>query len=91
VLPSACFPEARDDAAGYHPYRYHHPLTLAGLRAGLADAGLTVLGARRFLWVMKTLPDALYAAGRAAETVAEALPGVRRMGATTLVWAEKRR
>ena len=90
ALPSACFPEASDTETEYHPYRYHHPLTLAGLRAGLTGAGLTVLGARRFLWVMKTLPDGLFGAAHAAEAVAEALPLVRRMGATTLVWAEKR-
>jgi 2-polyprenyl-3-methyl-5-hydroxy-6-metoxy-1,4-benzoquinol methylase len=91
ALPSACFPEASDTETEYHPYRYHHPLTLAGLRAGLTGAGLRVLGARRFLWVMKTLPDRLFDAGRAAERVAETLPLARRMGATTLVWAERPR
>src|SRR5207248_8833791 len=30
-LPSACFPEAADDADAYHPYRYHHPLMLREL------------------------------------------------------------
>jgi len=91
ALPSACFPEASDDAGGYHPYRYHHPLTLTGLKRGFADAGLRVLGARRFLWVAKTTPDALFRVGRAAEALAETLPLVARMGATTLVWAEKPR
>lgn len=91
ALPSSCFPEAADDAGGYHPYRYHHPLDEAQLRAGLAGAGLRVLGAKRFLWVLKTLPDPLLGAGRALEAVAEALPLVTLMGATTLVWAEKPR
>ena len=50
-----------------------------------------MLGARRFLWVMKTMPDGLYGVGRAGEALAEALPLVNRMGATTLVWAEKPR
>jgi ubiquinone/menaquinone biosynthesis C-methylase UbiE len=90
ALPSACFPEARDAEEEYHPYRYHHPLTLAALRAGLSGTGLQVLGARRFLWVMKTLPDGWFGAALAAEAVAETLPVARRMGATTLVWAEKR-
>jgi 2-polyprenyl-3-methyl-5-hydroxy-6-metoxy-1,4-benzoquinol methylase len=91
ALPSSCFPEAADDDATYHPYRYHHPLDERHLRAGLALAGLHVLGARRFLWVPKTLPDPLLAAGRAIEAAAEALPGVTLLGATTLVWAEKPR
>jgi SAM-dependent methyltransferase len=85
-LPSSCFPEAADDRGAYHPYRYHHPLPLGELRAGAEAAGLRVEGARRFLWVMKTLPGAALAAGRAAEAVAEALPLVNRLGATTLIW-----
>lgn len=89
-LPSSCFPEARDDAATYHPYRYHHPLPAAQLSAGLAAAGFTVLGGARFLWVPKTLPDGLLGAGRAAERALEALPLVRRLGATLLVWAVRR-
>ena len=89
-LPSSCFPEAADDAASYHPYRYHHPLTLAELERGLERAGFAVQGARRFLWVPKTLPDALLGAGIAAERAAELLPLLDRLGATTLVWAAKR-
>ena len=90
ALPSSCFPEAADDANGYHPYRYHHPLTLDDLRAGFDRAGLQVLGSRRFLWVPKTLPDALLGAGRALESTFEFTPWLTRLGATTLVWAEKR-
>lgn len=90
ALPSSCFPEATDDAGAYHPYRYHHPLTPAELAAGLEHVGFRVLGTKRFLWVLKTLPDGLLGPGRAAEALAEALPLVNRMGATTLVWAEKR-
>jgi ubiquinone/menaquinone biosynthesis C-methylase UbiE len=85
-LPSSCFPEAGDDREAYHPYRYHHPLPLAELREGAEAAGLRVEGARRFLWVMKTAPDALLGPGRAAEALAEALPLVNRLGATTLIW-----
>jgi hypothetical protein len=88
-LPSACFPEAADERAAYHPYRYHHPLTLAELAAGLAAAGFRLEGAKRFLWVPKTLPAALLPAGRALEAAAEGLPVVRRLGATTLVWATR--
>lgn len=90
ALPSSCFPEAADDAGTYHPYRYHHPLTPAELTAGLAAVGFRVLGTKRFLWVPKTMPDALLGAGRGAEALAEALPLLNRMGATTLVWAERR-
>jgi 2-polyprenyl-3-methyl-5-hydroxy-6-metoxy-1,4-benzoquinol methylase len=86
-LPSSCFPEGADDRAAYHPYRYHHPLPLGELIQDLKSAGLRVAGARRFLWVPKILPDALLAPGRAAERVAEALPLVNRLGATSLVWA----
>jgi len=89
-LPSSCFPEAADDLATYHPYRYHHPVTRGELMSGLAETGFEVLGTSRFLWVPKTLPDALLGAGRAVEGVLEALPLVRRLGATTLVWALRR-
>jgi ubiquinone/menaquinone biosynthesis C-methylase UbiE len=90
ALPSSCFPEAADDQASYHPYRYHHPIGLAELELGLEEVGFRVEGAKGFLWVMKTLPDPLLAAGRAAEALAESLPLVRRLGATTLVWAVRR-
>jgi SAM-dependent methyltransferase len=89
ALPSSCFPESSDDEAGYHPYRYHHPLPLDELRRGLEGAGFRVDGAKRFLWVLKTLPDALLPIGRAAEAAGEALPGINRLGATTLVWATR--
>jgi len=90
ALPSSCFPEATDDLTSYHPYRYHHPLLPAELVSGLATTGFEVLGTTRFLWVPKTLPDPLLGAGRLAERILEALPLLRRMGATTLVWAERR-
>lgn len=90
ALPSSCFPEAADDAGAYHPYRYHHPLPLAELRERLGRAGFVVEGARRFLFVAKTLPSFLLAPARAAEALAESLPLVNRLGATTLVWATRR-
>jgi ubiquinone/menaquinone biosynthesis C-methylase UbiE len=90
ALPSACFPEASDDQSHYHPYRYHHPLGLAELARGLEEVGFEVEGARSFLWVMKTVPDALLPAGRAAEALAETLPLVRNFGATSLIWAVRR-
>jgi len=89
-LPSSCFPEASDDHSQYHPYRYHHPLTVMELKRGLEAAGLEVEGVSSFLWVMKTLPDFLMPAGRAAEALAEALPLVRSLGATTLIWGVRR-
>ena len=88
-IPSACFPEATDDAAAYHPYHYHHPLPLAEVRTALAGAGFRVRGARRFLWVPKTLPDPLLPAARALEAVVERTPFLNRVGATTLVWATR--
>lgn len=89
ALPSSCFPEAEDDAGEYHPYRYHHPLVPAELIAGLESVGIRVQGTKSFLWVLKTLPDPLLGVGRAAESLAEALPIVNRAGATTLVWGER--
>ena len=89
-LPSSCFPEATDDASTYHPYHYHHPLTLDELRQRLEHAGFAVEGALRYMFVMKTLPSFLLAAGRSAEAIAERLPLVNRLGATTLVWATRR-
>jgi len=86
-LPAACFAEAGDDPVSYHPYRYHHPPRPAELRRGLVRAGFEVLGTRRFLWVPRTLPDGLLGVARLAERVLESLPLVRRLGATTLVWA----
>jgi ubiquinone/menaquinone biosynthesis C-methylase UbiE len=90
ALPSSCFPEAADDAGAYHPYRYHHPLTLAELRARLARAGFAVEGAKRFLFVAKTLPSFMLPAARGAEAVAEHTPFVARLGATTLIWARRK-
>jgi ubiquinone/menaquinone biosynthesis C-methylase UbiE len=90
MLPSSCYPEAQDDAATYHPYRYHHPITSRDLARGLAGVGFEVLGVRQFMWVFKTLPDGLLPLGRVLERGAEALPLVRRLGATTLVWAVRR-
>jgi hypothetical protein len=49
-------------------------------------AGFRVLGVRHFLGVFKTLPAPLLPLGRALEAVAERLPLVRRLGATTLAW-----
>ena len=88
-LPSACFPEATDDPGTYHPYRYHHPLTLDELHGGLEGAGFRVLGVKHFLWIFKTLPDALLAPSAGAEWLAEQTPLLNRLGATTLVWAER--
>ena len=88
-LPSACFPEAADDLAAYHPYRYHHPLTRGELAAGLEAAGFRVEGAHSFLWVPKTLPGALLGLARAVERGVETLPLLDRLGATTLVWATR--
>jgi ubiquinone/menaquinone biosynthesis C-methylase UbiE len=87
ALPSSCFPEAGDDETTYHPYRYHHPLPPSELARGLENAGFRVEGLKRFLWVAKTTPDALLGAARVGESLAEALPLVSRLGATTLVWA----
>ena len=89
-LPSACFPEATDDPGTYHPYRYHHPLTLGELRGGLETAGFRVLGVKHFLWIFKTLPDAVLAPSAGLEWLAEHLPLASRLGATMLVWAERR-
>ncbi len=89
-LPSACFPEAVDDPDTYHPYRYHHPLAIGELTTRLEDAGFRVLGSSTFLWLFKTSPDALLGAGQWTERVVERLPLLRRLGATTLVWAERR-
>lgn len=88
-LPSSCFPEAADDAEVYHPYRYHHPLQLGELAEGAGAAGLAIEGSKRFLWVMKTMPDALLGPGRAAEAMAEHVPWVNRLGATTLVYGHR--
>src|SRR5437773_12180907 len=88
-LPSACFPEAPDDRDSYHPYRYHHPLELGELRSGLEAAGFRVRGVRHFLWVFKTLPDPLLAPAAGIESLAERVPLVRNLGATTLVVAER--
>ncbi len=89
-LPSACFPESADDAATYHPYRYHHPLSLSELGSRLESSGFELLGSRCFVWVVKTLPDPLLPVAQGAEWLAEKLPLVRGLGATHLVWAVRR-
>src|SRR5262245_338080 len=90
TLPSSCFPEASDDAGAYHPYRYHHPLTLAELRARLARAGFAIEGARRSLSLAETRPSFLLTAARGAEARAERTPLLARLGATTLIWATRK-
>ena len=89
ALPSSCFPEASDDRGAYHPYHYHHPLTVSELRRGLESAGFEVNAVKHFLWTPKTLPDAMLGAGRALEALAEGVPLVSGWGATTLITATR--
>ena len=56
----------------------------------LTEQLTNLLGSRQFLWVMKTLPDALLGVGQALEKSVEFMPGITRWGATNLIWAEKR-
>ncbi len=89
-LPTMCYPEQGTPRERYHPYRYHHPMPDARILAMLREAGFEPLALRHVLFVTKNTPDALFAAARALEALAERLPGVRRLAATTHVVARRR-
>ena len=54
-------------------------MSVSELAARVEAAGLRMLGARRFLWIPKTLPDSLLGPSQALERIAEATPGVPRI------------
>lgn len=89
-LPTMCYPEEGTPRHDYHPYRYHHPLPDEAIRTLLENAGFRVSSTAYFLFTLKNTPDRLFPAVSAFERMLEALPGLRRLGATVKLTAEKR-
>lgn len=88
-LPTMMYPSSGVRRAGYHPYRYHLPISKKEITGLLHDAGFDVRRARYFLFVLKNTPDGLFALARSAEKLLEHLPGIRRLAATFCIVADK--
>lgn len=88
-LPSMCYPDEGTSRKDYHPYRYHRPLPDSEIGALLEAAGFSVERARHFLFMLKSTPAVLYPGFRAAERLAEAIPGLRRTAATACFVARR--
>lgn len=88
-LPTMCYPDEGTARADYHPYRYHHPLPDEGIRAMLQGAGFQVESASHFLFTLKNTPDWAHPAAAVLERLGEAMPGVRRLSATSCFVARK--
>lgn len=89
-LPTMCYPEEGTERAEYHPYRYHHPLPDTDIVALIEGAGMEVDRVKHFLFTLKNTPDALAAPARLFEAVAERIPGIRRLAATSCFVATRR-
>jgi ubiquinone/menaquinone biosynthesis C-methylase UbiE len=82
-LPTMCYPDEGTARGDYHPYSYHHPLPDGGIRELLEDAGFTVESVSHFLFMLKNAPDWAYPLAALLERLGEAIPGVRRLSATS--------
>jgi len=88
-LPTMCYPEegtARDE---YHPYSYHHPLPDDAICGFLENAGFEAISVTHFLFMLKNTPEWAYPPAAVAERLGEAIPGVRRLAATSCFTAHK--
>jgi ubiquinone/menaquinone biosynthesis C-methylase UbiE len=88
-LPTMCYPEegtARDE---YHPYSYHHPLPDDAICRFLDNAGFEAVSVSHFLFILKNTPEWAYPPAAVLERLGEALPGVRRLAATSCFAARK--
>lgn len=90
-LPTMCYPADHADREAYHPYRYHQPMPAGAIVALLSDAGFVVRKVKYFLFTTKNTPDPAFPLVSAAERLLERLPGLRRLGATVCVVADKPR
>jgi ubiquinone/menaquinone biosynthesis C-methylase UbiE len=88
-MPTMCYPEEGTARAEYHPYSYHHPLPDGAICGFLEDAGFEAVTVSHFLFMLKNTPDRAYPPAAALERVGEALPGVRRLAATSCFTARK--
>jgi len=88
-LPTMCYPDEGTGRGDYHPYRYHHPLPDGRIVSLLDAAGFRDVRVKHFLFVLKNTPDAIFAPARALEAVAESVPVVRALAATSCFVAAK--
>jgi SAM-dependent methyltransferase len=88
-LPTMCYPEEGTERASYHPYRYHHPLPDHRIATLLEEAGFRVEAVSHFLFMLKNTPNWAYPLAALLERLGEAVPGVRRLSATSCFAARK--
>jgi ubiquinone/menaquinone biosynthesis C-methylase UbiE len=88
-LPTMCYPEEGTSRDEYHPYRYHHPLPDKRIESLIREAGFQHLNTRHFLFMLKSTPDATFGFSRFLEAVAEGIPGIRSLAATSCFVAQK--
>ncbi len=88
-LPTMCYPEEGTSRDEYHPYRYHHPLPDKRIEALIRAAGFDHLGTRHFLFMMKSTSDVMFGFSRFLEALAEGIPGIRSLAATSCFVAQK--
>jgi SAM-dependent methyltransferase len=86
-LPSMCYPDLGATRDQYHPYRYHRPWPARDIESLLVATGFRVADRRRFLFMLKSTPDAAYRPLASLERLGEQLPGVRGLAATVALVA----
>jgi len=82
-LPTMCYPEEGTDRGDYHPYQYHHPLPDEEIVRMIVESGFSIERVKHFLFILRSVPNAVFPLARAAEAIAERIPGVRRLAATS--------
>ncbi|MCK4538079.1 MAG: methyltransferase domain-containing protein [Candidatus Krumholzibacteria bacterium] len=90
VLPVMCYPVGDVSREQYHPYSYHRPAPLKEIAGMLESEGFEIMGARKIIFIWKSVPDILFPLCLAAETFFEKIPLIRGLGSTLVVVAKKR-
>jgi ubiquinone/menaquinone biosynthesis C-methylase UbiE len=89
IMPGMCYPAGELPRRQYHPYSYHRPSPAREIRALIEAQGFEVVCMRRIIFVLKTVPDALFRISRSVESVMERIPPVRLLAATLVIRADK--
>jgi SAM-dependent methyltransferase len=89
ILPGMCYPAGEISRDEYHPYSYHNPSPAGEIRSLIEGRGFEVSGMCRIIFVLKTVPDALFGLSRSAESLMERTPLVRLLAATLVIRADK--
>ncbi len=89
LLPYTHYPPAAKRRSAPGGKDYHEPIRREELVAILREAGLDVAPPRAVIFVYKYTPDWLFGVWRAAEDLAERLPGIRGWACTAVVVARR--